>query len=58
MVIVAYFLIPEMKGRSLEEVDELFAAGESLRNFGKAKTTPTTTYIEDTARKEPASGEA
>ncbi|KKP01800.1 hypothetical protein THAR02_06098 [Trichoderma harzianum] len=58
MVGVAYFFIPEMKGRSLEEVDELFASGESLRNFSKAKVTPTATYIEDTARKEPGSGEA
>ncbi|GFP57110.1 galactose transporter [Trichoderma asperellum] len=58
MVIVAYFFIPEMKGRSLEEVDELFATGVALRSFSKATTTPTTTYIEDIARKEPASGEA
>lgn len=58
MVIVAYFFIPEMKGRSLEEVDELFASGVPFRSFSKATTTPTATYIEDIARKEPASGEA
>lgn len=58
MVIVAYFVIPEMKGRSLEEVDELFATGVPLRSFSKATTTPTATYIEDVARKDPASGEA
>ncbi|PTB68430.1 general substrate transporter [Trichoderma citrinoviride] len=52
MVGVAYFFIPEMKGRSLEEVDELFAAGTALRDFSKTRTTPSTTYIEDTARKQ------
>lgn len=60
MVVAAYFFIPEMKGRSLEEVDELFATGVPLRGFGKATTTPTATYIEDVdnAKKDPASGEA
>ncbi|PON24201.1 hypothetical protein TGAM01_v206889 [Trichoderma gamsii] len=60
MVVAAYFFIPEMKGRSLEEVDELFATGVPLRSFGKATTTPTATYIEDVdnAKKDPASGEA
>ncbi|KAM0454350.1 hypothetical protein ACHAPV_008429 [Trichoderma viride] len=60
MVVVAYFFIPEMKGRSLEEVDELFATGVPLRSFSKATTTPTATYIEDVdiPRKEPGSGEA
>ncbi len=38
MVVVAYFLIPELKGRSLEEVDQLFASGEPVRKFGKIKT--------------------
>ncbi|KIM95344.1 hypothetical protein OIDMADRAFT_45246 [Oidiodendron maius Zn] len=38
-VIVSYFMIPEMKGRSLEEVDQLFASGVSLRRFGSFETT-------------------
>ncbi|KAL6860807.1 general substrate transporter [Trichoderma novae-zelandiae] len=58
MVGVAYFCIPEMKGRSLEEVDELFTAGTPLRDFSKTRTTPTTTYIEDTARKQTPTDEA
>lgn len=37
MVAAAYFLIPELKGRSLEEVDQLFALGKPLRDFGKIK---------------------
>lgn len=39
MVVVAYFWIPELKGRTLEEVDQLFASGAPLRKFGKIKTT-------------------
>lgn len=40
MVVVAFFCIPEMKGRSLEEVDQLFESGEPLRKFGRVKTRP------------------
>jgi hypothetical protein len=32
-VIFFYFFIPEMKGRSLEELDEMFMAKVSVRNF-------------------------
>jgi hypothetical protein len=28
-----YFLLPEMKGRSLEEIDEMFEKRISVRNF-------------------------
>ncbi|XWW97552.1 hypothetical protein V2A60_005536 [Cordyceps javanica] len=38
MVIVTYFCIPELKGRTLEEVDQLFASGMPLREFGKIPT--------------------
>ncbi|KAF5603824.1 hexose transporter 2 [Fusarium subglutinans] len=38
MVVLAYFFIPELKGRSLEEVDQLFTSGESLRKLGFLKT--------------------
>lgn len=39
-VAAAYFFIPELKGRSLEEVDQLFASGASLRKFKAIRTTP------------------
>jgi hypothetical protein len=32
-VIFFYFFIPDMKNRSLEEVDEIFEAGISARKF-------------------------
>ncbi|KAJ5819609.1 hypothetical protein N7474_005200 [Penicillium riverlandense] len=35
--VVAYFMVPEMKGRSLEEVDRLFEARVPLRKFRQAK---------------------
>ncbi|KAJ3484767.1 hypothetical protein NLG97_g6977 [Lecanicillium saksenae] len=38
MVIATYFCIPELKGRTLEEVDQLFASGMPLRDFGKLPT--------------------
>lgn len=40
MVVVAYLFIPELKGRSLEEVDQLFASGRPLREFKKLRTRP------------------
>lgn len=40
MVVVAYLFIPELKGRSLEEVDQLFASGRPLREFTKIQTRP------------------
>ena len=53
-VIVAYFLMPEMKGRSLEEIDQLFASGISLRKFKGVETT----RIEDAGRGEKQVGKA
>jgi hypothetical protein len=38
MVVAAFFLIPELKGRTLEEVDQLFASGRPLREFGTMQT--------------------
>ena len=32
-MIFFYFFMPEMKGRSLEELDEIFTAGVSARKF-------------------------
>ncbi|TKW48741.1 hypothetical protein CTA1_11897 [Colletotrichum tanaceti] len=33
VMVVVTFCIPELKGRSLEEVDQLFASGISLRKL-------------------------
>ncbi|KAG9496377.1 hypothetical protein J7337_012965 [Fusarium musae] len=38
VVVLAYFFIPELKGRSLEEIDQLFTSGVSLRKLGSLKT--------------------
>lgn len=50
-VLVSYFMIPEMKGRSLEEVDQLFASGISLRKFDSFETT----RVEEVEREEKCS---
>lgn len=39
MVVLTFFFIPELKGRTLEEVDQLFASGVPLRKFRETKTT-------------------
>lgn len=38
MVGLTYFLIPELKGRTLEEADQLFESGIALRKFRGAQT--------------------
>lgn len=38
MVVLTFFFIPELKGRTLEEVDQLFASGVPLRKFRKVQT--------------------
>lgn len=38
MFVVAYLFVPELKNRSLEEVDQLFASNTPIRKFGKVKT--------------------
>ncbi|KAJ5464666.1 uncharacterized protein N7458_000352 [Penicillium daleae] len=38
MVVVAFLYIPELKGRTLEEVDQLFASGVPLRKFKGIRT--------------------
>ena len=34
-VIFGYFFVPELKNRSLEEVERMFEAGVPLRKFGQ-----------------------
>lgn len=38
VVICVFFFIPELKGRSLEEVDQLFATSAPLREFKRMET--------------------
>ncbi|VUC26093.1 unnamed protein product [Clonostachys rosea] len=38
VVVLTYFFIPELKSRTLEEVDQLFASGAPLRKFGQIST--------------------
>lgn len=38
MVVLTFFFIPELKGRTLEEVDQLFESGAPLRKFSKIET--------------------
>lgn len=37
-LICGYFFLPELKGRSLEEVDVMFQAGLPLRKFNKYRS--------------------
>ncbi|KAI1847736.1 hypothetical protein JX266_006231 [Neoarthrinium moseri] len=56
-IIFVYFLVPEMRGRSLEELDELFQAGIPARRFRQAKAQgigAQITMIQD--RTQPSSG--
>jgi hypothetical protein len=39
MVILTFFFTPELKGRTLEEVDQLFASGAPQRKFGSLRPT-------------------
>lgn len=38
MLVLTFFFIPELKGRSLEEVDQLFESGVPIRHFGSVRT--------------------
>lgn len=38
MVVGVWFIVPELKNRSLEEVDQLFASGAKLRHFSRIDT--------------------
>jgi hypothetical protein len=35
----AYFCVPEMKGKSLEDINQLFEDGVAIRQFGRANPT-------------------
>ena len=39
-LIWGYFFLPELKNRSLEELEELFAAKIPIRKFGQYETSP------------------
>ncbi|KAI0475072.1 general substrate transporter [Xylariaceae sp. FL0804] len=47
MVVAVFLFIPELKGRTLEEVDQLFASGEPLRRFGRLRTRSATVLYRD-----------
>lgn len=47
MVVLTFFFIPELKGRTLEEVDQLFASGVPLRKFGSVETKSAQTLYQD-----------
>ncbi|EXJ77352.1 hypothetical protein A1O3_09578 [Capronia epimyces CBS 606.96] len=40
ILVLAYLYVPELKGRSLEEVDQLFSSGQPLRKFKHIRTKP------------------
>lgn len=54
-LITAYLLIPEMKGRSLEEIDQLFAAKVPAWRSSKFQTTRST--VEDLHLEKPVEDE-
>ncbi len=55
MVVVAFFYIPELKGRTLEEVDQLFASNTPIWKFNNVKTTPVENiYISETGKDQDA----
>lgn len=46
-VVGVYFFIPELKGRSLEEVDQLFASNVALKNFASVDTQSASQVFEE-----------
>ncbi|KAM0545822.1 hypothetical protein ACHAPJ_011149 [Fusarium lateritium] len=52
MVVLVYLFIPELKNRTLEEVDQLFASGAPLRKFGHISTRSATEIYEEEVRKD------
>ncbi|KAI8679864.1 MFS domain-containing protein [Fusarium keratoplasticum] len=47
MVVATFFFIPELKSRTLEEVDQLFASGAPLRKFSAISTKSATEMYEE-----------
>ncbi|KAL1861184.1 hypothetical protein Plec18170_001699 [Paecilomyces lecythidis] len=56
-IIFFYFYMPEMKGRSLEELDEIFAAGVSARKFPSYQCVIKEVAIRDLKSSEAQAGE-
>ena len=54
-VVVTFFFVPELKGRSLEEVDQLFAMDIPLWEFKGTKTVPVEELASGADRKDDSS---
>jgi len=54
VVVGVFFFIPELKGRSLEEVDQLFASDAPIRKFKDVQTKNAEELYEDGVGKEKA----
>lgn len=46
-VLFTYFCIPELQGRTLEEIEQLFAMNIPIRQFKKTKTLSGARVVED-----------
>lgn len=51
ITVLAFFYIPEMKGRSLEEIDQLFAMGIPTRKFKSTRLSSATETADEAAQK-------
>jgi MFS transporter, SP family, sugar:H+ symporter len=48
-ILFAYFIVPDCKGRSLEEIDRLFSSGIPARRFHKEPVDIQEETVKDTA---------
>lgn len=47
VIVITFFFIPELKSRTLEEADQLFAGGAALRRFSEIRTKSATKIYEE-----------